>query len=126
MREPVMKANELRIGNLVDYMGIEKPIAMIGVDSVMLFQKNFDVIQSRLTEIKPIPLTEEWLLKLGAKKFDAGFVIDRFRLLYRSEYGYYYVINKYTNEYFSKVEFVHEWQNLFFAMNNQELTINEL
>jgi hypothetical protein len=109
-----MKANELRIENWYDHNGIPKQATPNTIEEVW---------ESERSWCKPIPLTEEWLLKLGAKKFDAGFVIDRFRLLYRSEYGYYYVINKYTNEYFSKVEFVHEWQNLFFAMNNQELII---
>ena len=65
-----MKNTELRIGNLVEWNG------EIGVIS-QLFEMEvvFKCGESDLyTALKPIPLTEEWLLKLGFK-YDEFFVL---------------------------------------------------
>lgn len=102
-----MESKELRIGNLVYF---EDEILKFEFESGW----NFDFI-------KPIPLTDEWLLKLGANRFNNAFLIDRFRLIPMPQYGFYQVVDKETNAYFSKVEFVHEWQNLYFALTQKEL-----
>jgi len=118
-----MKATELRIGNLVNYKIVDKlderkewfePCEIDAVD--------LQVIDS---DYQPIPLTGEWLLKFGATAFDGNFIIERFRLIYKPDYKYYYVVDKYSNVYFSKVEFVHEWQNLFYSMNGNELKLTK-
>jgi hypothetical protein len=116
-------ATELRIGNLVNYKIVDKlderkewfePCKIDAVD--------LQVINS---DYQPIPLTEEWLLKFGVTPFDGNFIVDRFRLIYKPIYNYYYVVDKYSNFYYSKVEFVHEWQNLFYSMNGKELTLTK-
>ena len=118
----MLSATELRIGNLVNYDTAEGDILPNIIDWQDLKwlsedEKGFNLVHN------PIPLTEEWLLKFGATTFDGNFIIERFRLIYKPNYKYYYVVDKYSNVYYSKVEFVHEWQNLFHSMNGKELTL---
>ncbi len=63
-----MKIEELRIGNylnqLFGYVKNEAQYQMVEVSAYLFgtyFQTNFD-------EFVPIPLTEEWLIKLGFRK----------------------------------------------------------
>jgi hypothetical protein len=76
--------------------------------------------------VRPIPLTEEWILKFGAEKqTQYQFVHGRFRLIWKPEYKYWYVIHNDTLHYMNKIEFVHEWQNFMFVMGSEELQIQE-
>lgn len=145
MKSAELRITDVRIGSLIHGIWeeedeeIDEYIEKWGIVRVVGLDENSSLgdgwswmVESRHEEevemysgFSGIPLTEEWLIKFGAKKFDSDFIIDRFRLLHKSAYGYYYVIDKQTNVYFSKVEFVHEWQNLFFAMNGMELILNE-
>ena len=62
-----MKATELRVTNFVEHFGNYKPVAMIGYDAILLYEKNGNVTQVKLDEINPIPITEELLKKLNFK-----------------------------------------------------------
>ena len=102
-----MKASELRIGNWVLSCsgGIETKVGMIAVGIDIPF--------------KPIPLTEEWLLKFGFEITDNFQTKDRFQTHKQDgiiwfEYGYIVV----------ELNYVHQLQNLYFALTNEELTIN--
>jgi len=76
--------------------------------------------------IVPIPLTEEWLIKSEAINLKKGvFELDRFVLLWRKEYNFWYVVDNLSQQYYTKLEFVHEWQNFYFVMQGKELTINK-
>jgi hypothetical protein len=120
-----MKANELRIGNLVNYG--DSPLI---VDINVL--RDLDVYNKH--KIKPIPLTEEWLVKLGFKhqykliKSEDFFVIE-----INSDSKLYINLNKMEFRiykayigiaYSSKIHFVHQLQNLYFALTGEELTLN--
>ena len=120
-----MKANEIRIGNYVWNEVQQKAI-----------QVNLKVLVDLLNGIdwQPIPLTEEWLLKFGFEKDEYA---KDFRL------GKYWVENRYFDSYeksmflfgcyqFNKIyitsnvdvlKYVHELQNLYFALTGEELTI---
>jgi hypothetical protein len=66
-----MKASELRIGNYVaDRNGFECYVIGTFKDVAYLyFDGNVgDFIEENEKDLQPIPLTEEWLLKLGCKK----------------------------------------------------------
>ena len=114
-----MKANELRIGNIIG--SIHTDITW-KVD-LFLFNEIFDD-QTYLDHLKPIPLTEEWLLKFGFEKKKGYY--DR----------YYYSIDgmdiridgdMFETEVgeclYKSIKYVHQLQNLFFAHNDQELTM---
>jgi hypothetical protein len=129
-----MKANELRIGNLVYYgdniayvsavfrthFNCEDSVTGISFDNSL--QNNFT----------PILLTEEWLEKLGFwSKYKSnhlkwtfyGFDIDQ--VSDEDENG-----NEIPQEqtfhyaYQYEIKYVHQLQNLYFALFEKELTIN--
>ena len=117
-----MKANELRIGNyFMDRGG--KVLRLDFWDSPGKLAMN-NVIEGTvwhpLTEdvkyAKPVPLTEEWLLRFG-------FVNDKleyFTIEYDNHagYGLFYRGNLLTG-----IEYVHQLQNLYFALTGTELEI---
>ena len=92
-----MKAEEIRRGNLVLIGGKITDVSAIdkyGIngeadrDEGIIYEGCFDKKNESIyygQEIQPIPLTEEWLVKLGAKKADfkahIEYRIDK-RLLY--------------------------------------------
>ena len=65
-----MKANDLKIGNLVcqitQFKGnVVKEVAEITEFTCTLYnEKNGSSVVETKTEVEPIPLTEEWLMKL--------------------------------------------------------------
>jgi len=118
-----MKANELRIGNLVTLQEtIFKVIKIDGEDySVIAKAINKDCPDNVVESLMPIPLTKEWLLKFGFEKKITSDVFPTFfknkinvndRVVYVSEYGF---LNHIKN--------VHQLQNLYYALTGEELTI---
>ncbi len=78
-----MKANELRLGNWVKG-DLGKPYQFELSD----FSDWYNDHNSHIfgNHIHPVPLTEEWLLKLGCENTKRGLIIDRFRLFYNEIY----------------------------------------
>ena len=110
-----MEANELRIGNYVK--GTFDVPAKIESDDFKRLEKDEHYC-------KPIPLTEEWLVK-----FD--FIRNEYlnRWIFRdNEYFYFdmefslWFEGSYTCV---QVEYVHQLQNLYFALTGNELEIKE-
>ena len=123
-----MKENELRLNNLVmvnyktDILAI---VTWIQEGSInVVFDRQPDLINGAVcsvNDLKPIRLTEEWLLKGGAEKKKSHWGYDRFTLLYSKDYNFFSVRDAETLAYITKVEFVHEWQNLVFILNGTEI-----
>jgi len=133
-----MKASELRIGNLVDLGNrIAKIIEIAHLACVVVdLEETQDTIED-YERTKPILLTEEWLYKFGFTNIDKG---DNDYITYAdSNHDYYLQIDvrrkdgKYSildNSFddlraFSMVDimYVHQLQNLYFALTGEELTI---
>ena len=137
-----MKANELRIGNLVKFSD-DGTIFTVG----SIEEKGFTVQNKEETtwieavEFEPIPLTEEWLLKFGFEKVITD-TQDAYGIDYNLEvpdicyisYSDDFSCAIYGSEYASKnsigavpnwnsIKYVHGLQNLYFAMTGEELTI---
>lgn len=121
-----MEAKELMIGNYVQYDNLKKPIRVSIIDTTETSSK---------TKAKPIPLTEEWLINFGnVKKIKIKLndlndlnvleVFERFYFIWKNEYSYWYVITK-SNDYLTKIEFVHEYQNFIFVLAGKELTLEK-
>ena len=122
-----MKSTDFRIGNLVYYHIEDKmdereawdEVSPIDYDDLRCFEQYEDN-----SEYRPILLNEEWLLKTGCDKKEDYFELDRFRLRWMNPYKYFYVTDVHSGGYFTKLEFVHEWQNFYFILQGEELTIN--
>ena len=123
-----MKANELRIGNIVEHDGLV--LSVLGVsESDVEIQRPGGYASEwvDLDDCEPIPLTEEWLKSLGANQCTPAndhqnkYTYGRFVLLWRSKYQYWNVNDLESFGHISKVEFVHEWQNLVYVLNGEEL-----
>jgi hypothetical protein len=116
-----MKANELRIGNWYDENGATKQVNPNTIEAVWVAERIW---------CKPIPLTEEWLLKFGCQRTRQGWSISAEYSLYNpftefdtpSSKYYGLVLNdKYVTT--RAVQYVHQLQNLYFALTGEELTI---
>jgi hypothetical protein len=133
-----MKANELRIGNYVSYFGnstvkietIRKDVAdyyLIGG----IYRNGYTTFYNQIDVISPIPLTKEWLSEFGFVGIDnpngtpsilykikghplieiifTVFPVTRYNLRCESE---------------KEIQYVHQLQNLYFALTGEELNIN--
>jgi hypothetical protein len=117
-----MKANELRIGNWVEHNQPKRGYYTTVQEST------FSVNVEKL--FKPIPLTEEWLLKFGFlhslrlddfmfKKGNDCFQIQPYKEGFSNSVLYN------DMEIVDRLQHVHQLQNLYFDLTGEELTINE-
>lgn len=121
-----MKSTELRIGNFV-YIPKTKQEAEISlITEANIVGVNKDVIglgSLKIDELESIPLSDEWLWALGAEIDYRTYIYDRFKLIWKEAYKYWYVVDKENSTYLTKVDSVHEWQNFVYAMNGEELKL---
>ena len=127
-----MTANELRFKNLVLLDGI---ITEIGITQMC----NFSFWEKCEQEFYPtrweaIPLTEEWLLKVGFEKDDSGVEISDqdYCEWYQKEFPVVgilcqssdksYIFDENTDTL--RLKYVHELQNLYFALTGSELVFS--
>ena len=117
-----MKANELRIGNYIWLESKQKEYQISSghdIEEIDDAPLNFDA--------KPIPLTREWLLKFRfVEKIDAYFYNDY--CIEDIHNGVTWVISEFdhiTDEFTAigrGINYVHQLQNLYFALTGEELT----
>ena len=147
-----MKANELRIGNLISW------ISSGDIEKVMKIDVKH-VNEVRELDLKPILLTEEWLVKFGFEFHDYDLFDDlsddfeeedskytmltyklkhpRFKRIWigldfyeEDEYCQVYSFNplKKNNDgrlYHDYIEFVNQLQNLYFSLTGEELELKQ-
>ena len=123
-----MKASELRIGNFYNQFG-----NITEVDwSILKELKDAPIDQ---LWCKPIPLTEEWLINFGMEYTD-GFSSSRRLYFNNHEYDLSQVtynekegLLRFSNGHpkgtslIPHIKYVHQLQNLYFALTGEELTI---
>lgn len=131
-----MKASDLRLGNyLIDEDGEIFKVCSIFLNHPLykdcVFGENNLV--SCIYTIKPISLTEEWLLKFGFIKDDNGnYWIDLqthyLELVSSNEHYYpvYVQVPEMSHEEeqrvsMNRIVYVHQLQNLYFALTGKEL-----
>ena len=123
-----MKPEELRIGNWVQDVGhVDRPyqIQGFGQNNTCLDEIGVGWIPSKL---EPIPLTEEWLERFGFIPYDE-FSHPCFE---RNGYLVSYVYGKWDVQIGSiranrlGLDYVHQLQNLYFALTGEELELKEL
>jgi len=123
-----MKSNELRIGNFVKHPhdGSINVVEFLAPTEIgMVITKSY-MPYFTAEQAEPIPLTEEWLIKFGAQldEEDDSFVF--------TESGFYVSVNDknealffFKNEELCEFNYVHQLQNLYFALTGEELTYED-
>jgi len=109
-----MKANELRIGNYVKFWNNILCVEELNGTIVKASNDEFGSISELYEEINPIPLTVEIYRKIEKQLIRKGF-----------SYGFQNgKITLYlSDEWELESEFLHQLQNLYFALTGQELAI---
>ena len=128
-----MTSNELRIGNYYQYAG-DNGIIYTKVKEIKHNQfgllGDFDGVNFEIC--KPIELTEEWLLKFGF--IQQGVIINNNGLTEQCGINYFIKNNivyslsdnqvelDNPNVFLCNLKYVHQLQNLYFALTGKELT----
>lgn len=119
-----MKANELRLGNWVKVEFDYEVVKAINETTLWcaLGGKGEGCMQLH-SDVSPIFLDERWLLKLG---FVSNAYQDRYEL--KNVHIECNKTNGFLELYYLKtgidIKYVHQLQNLYFALTGEELTIN--
>jgi len=118
-----MKANELRIGNLITQI-IHKDTHDQEIEIKVNWQEIW-WISKGTNSYKPIPLTEEWLLKFGFKKIQGYICGEKIVYYYvKEDLEYDLTSGECMIENFTiNLDKVHEMQNLYFAIYSEELIL---
>tara|TARA_R110000772_G_scaffold36098_6_gene86688 strand:+ start:8842 stop:9192 length:351 start_codon:yes stop_codon:yes gene_type:complete len=113
-----MKASDLRIGNWVNLNNKDVQVKCRDITVLEYWEKKPN---EKSTEyFKPIPLTEEWLLKfgfnvkMGSVSHNHSYIKDRIIIKNLLRGGFYY---DETN-----IKHVHQLQNLYHALTQKELS----
>ncbi len=116
-----MKANEIRVGNLV----------MDGHDIEVVNSRMIEMLEKREADFDPIPLDESWLIKFGLKHDGGYYWID---IKYDGVYiawdkdkkcCFLYESSGDGATYGKPIIYIHQLQNLYYALTGTELTITE-
>jgi hypothetical protein len=114
-----MKAEELRIGNYFQWKSTKDIEQVYNIVSDFKWQGNAryktlkiaNINDVSISDTEPIPLTEEWLVKLWTNSIN------------------YWIDTQYGKFWFQplslEIEHVHQLQNLYFALVGEELKIKK-
>jgi hypothetical protein len=117
---------ELRIGNLIMLDGKILPVHSLD-EQIGTYENGFGSHYYSGQAYQSIPLTEEWLIKLGLIKDRAPncYILGDFILFTKNEANEIYSPYFAAGKYMKCISFVHELQNSYYILTNQELTIHE-
>lgn len=144
----MINPKELRIGNIVwqGELYKESIVTSYELNQFSDYNRGVTNLSEYYKEWKPIPLTEEWLVNFGFE--NKGVFVNKLiisgsssgdmdgAILFQSKSANVYFINRvfhyeisrsdddYGDHYYTKkIEYVHQLQNLYFALTGEELTI---
>ena len=131
-----MKVNELRIGNLIEYRIQDDlddrkdwwEVSKIDATDLCILESNIDY------DFRPIPLTEEWLLKFGFNKeyqkgyigidvCNSDFVLTEPLKMGEWQTNYTFQFETGSVPKFKEIKYVHQLQNIYFALTGEELIL---
>jgi hypothetical protein len=114
-----MNVVELRIGNYIQHIEDKTMSSIDMFYGSEIYIDEWGCGTTELKECEPIPLTEEWLLKFGFKKY------GKTELFKKNSFTLKFWDNKlYWNDYrwsSNELKHVHQLQNLYFAITREEL-----
>lgn len=121
-----MKATELRIGNIVDYFGKEAVVTKVEKQGAVYY---IGAVSGNLTiwnvedSFEGVPITEEKLVELGFEK-ESYRMAPSGKFSYRNGGFSFYTGDqgmKLWSYYMYHIKYVHQLQNSYLAINNEEL-----
>ena len=133
----MIKENDLRLNNIVKWNGLVQKITAIAFGNCILDKHPTADYPVKLIEIEPVKLTEEWLLKAGFRYkkynpttigstnvFGSGLYISQmfsngFSLVFQTDRKNFYF--EFSDRF---IKYVHELQNLYFALTGVELVFS--
>ena len=124
--QSVLKESDLRIGNFIKVISSTKTF-----DSFITQAKGYDIVRIEEKSFnhwnyEPVVLNEEWILKFGFKRIEGNcernYTNGVFHVFINSlnEVNFNFFPNF---EWYKKIKYVHELQNLYFALTGSELTV---
>ena len=123
-----MQASELRIGNYVidDENSLVQVYSISKSDTQVSFKTKNNHTIYYSSDIAPIPITKEWIKKTKLNEGNgihnsrfSGLLSTKYHELISSWYLYIGTIEV------SCIEYVHQLQNLYFALTGEELEVKE-
>lgn len=127
-----MKINELRVGSYLYLCGWNVKVVGAREDGVYVVNDLNTVFKVDITDVRPIPLTEEFFKRNGfilqedLDYYDNYFVSEDMRIdVYESSNGWLvHIDDKECCTTFSKcLKYVHELQNAYYVSTGKELEI---
>ena len=122
-----MKKEELMYGNKLLFLNevvTFSNISQIREDGIFWIKTIEPKIDSKSFHFKPIPLTEEWLLKFGFFKYNNAYVLEKpsenimnFKFSIWNDFTYN------SSEFPVELKYVHQLQNLHFALTGTHLKL---
>jgi hypothetical protein len=130
----MIDSRELRLGNLI-YGPSDREetiVAIIGEGWVKLYPgrltgARFD---AELKDCSGIPLTEEWLIKLGFEEVYRSLYTVRYENLQQAQFDYRFNLVENLRHLTWRgntvqCEYVHQLQNLYYSLTGQELQLTQ-
>lgn len=116
-----MDAKKLRIGNYVIPKYASPDVDLyIDISAEELYK-----MDGKVYFFEPIPLTEQWLLDFGFEYGHNDYTID-FKLYFETNDGSWSELDVlYEEKYIATIKYVHQLQNLYFALTGEELKLNK-
>lgn len=120
-----MKSQELRLGNLIEYKIKDKlderkewwEISKVDFQDLTWLDSNPEDAAFR-----PIKITEEWLLKFGFKEGEWKDKTNSQYLYHANDTLHISDVRDVNYSFESPCKYVHQLQNLYFALTGEELT----
>ena len=111
-----MKATELRIKNFIKQGAKEYILDHNSLIDILDYDKVYHEVL-----FQPIPLTEEWLLKFDFHELEDGNLRNGMLIVTKNSKGELTITIRLIM--IKSIKYVHQLQNLYFALTGTELTI---
>lgn len=135
-------ASELRIGNLVHFPFTAENVKVLGINAreykseiihTISFEKGINLYCEKPSVLKPIPLSNEWLERLGFYIVSDNEFKTRFDILKDGRIDFIRVKHelctsgvRFEGAMLKGIDYVHQLQNFYFIITGSELHIGSI